>query len=372
MGAQTRQRDVPKLDRINIWGLTDSRFGYGALVTGLREHLPITAVLDMQTSISVYCGPPDTCPGFIEGSHKAIFTMWESDVLPEKWVRYLGEYDQVIVPCEHNLRLFGQHHRNVVRVPLGVDQTVWFPVEREPNRRFRFACGGSLWRRKGLDLVVDAFMALDLDAELHIKAAPHMADLPKVFADPRIRFHQGWMGEPELVDWVRQADCWVAPSRGEGFGLIGLQAIACGVPTVLSDTSGHREYKILASEVVPTVPIPAPLGGMWDEPDFDGLVVAMRRVWEDADRRRSGALARVGMVEAFSWDRASERLLEALPEGVRLPDGRLVPLSPLVTVEVNRAVSPDVAGKRYTLDPGGEYRVPDEVARILSEAGFLV
>jgi glycosyltransferase involved in cell wall biosynthesis len=47
---------------------------------------------------------------------------------------------------------------------------------------------------------------------------------------------------PSIFPLLQEADCLVLPSRKEGFGLIALQALACGVPVLISSVSGFAEY----------------------------------------------------------------------------------------------------------------------------------
>ena len=51
----------------------------------------------------------------------------------------------------------------------------------------------------------------------------------------------GLIEESEKVDYYNLADAFVMPSRGEGFGIVYLEAMACGVPTVASRLDGGRE-----------------------------------------------------------------------------------------------------------------------------------
>ena len=51
----------------------------------------------------------------------------------------------------------------------------------------------------------------------------------------------GFVDEAEKADHFRLADAYVMPSGGEGFGFVFLEALACGVPCVGSDTDGGRE-----------------------------------------------------------------------------------------------------------------------------------
>jgi glycosyltransferase involved in cell wall biosynthesis len=47
---------------------------------------------------------------------------------------------------------------------------------------------------------------------------------------------------PSVFPLLQDADCLVLPSRKEGFGLVALQALACGVPVLISSVAGFAEY----------------------------------------------------------------------------------------------------------------------------------
>ena len=51
----------------------------------------------------------------------------------------------------------------------------------------------------------------------------------------------GQILESEKADHFRLADIYVMPSRGEGFGFVLLEAMACGVPVIASNADGGRE-----------------------------------------------------------------------------------------------------------------------------------
>jgi phosphatidylinositol alpha-1,6-mannosyltransferase len=51
----------------------------------------------------------------------------------------------------------------------------------------------------------------------------------------------GYIPEREKADHYRLADAYVMPGRGEGFGIVYLEALACGVPVVASKLDGSRE-----------------------------------------------------------------------------------------------------------------------------------
>jgi glycosyltransferase involved in cell wall biosynthesis len=49
------------------------------------------------------------------------------------------------------------------------------------------------------------------------------------------------IGEADKADYFRLADAFVMPGKGEGFGFVFLEALACGVPAVGSQLDGSRE-----------------------------------------------------------------------------------------------------------------------------------
>jgi glycosyltransferase involved in cell wall biosynthesis len=51
----------------------------------------------------------------------------------------------------------------------------------------------------------------------------------------------GYVSEAEKVDHYRLADVYIMPSSGEGFGIVFLEAMACGVPVIASKLDGGRE-----------------------------------------------------------------------------------------------------------------------------------
>ena len=51
----------------------------------------------------------------------------------------------------------------------------------------------------------------------------------------------GFVPEEQKADYYRLADAYVMPSRGEGFGIVFLEALACGLPVMGSIADGGRE-----------------------------------------------------------------------------------------------------------------------------------
>ena len=351
-------------------GVDDLKFGYGSMLEGFKTGLPKTVTLDDNASVWVFMNTPNVARGFLSGQHRVCFTMWETDQLPEDFKRWLHLYDQILVPCEHNRELFSQHHSDVRVVPLGVDNKFWSGYTA-PDKPFRFLAGGSLWFRKGLDVVVQAFQKLDLpDTELHLKVAPHARDTPNV-KHPRIVMHRGWMDQDTQREWFKQGHVFIAASRGEGFGLMPLQAISLGIPTIVSDTTGQEQFAHLATGVVSTTRSPAKTVGNWDEPSLDELCEQMLSHYQNWEQHHAQASANAKLSSAWSWRKATKTLLESVPVGTLLDEPKWEPAIVTVPIRVKRKMSCDIGRNHYDFLAGVEYQVPEGVLQVLSDAKVL-
>jgi len=363
---------------LNLVGVNLPHVGYGKMVAGLRDALSTKVELCDDAERVVFALRPNLIKGWIEGQNPALLTMWETNWLPPEFSEYLHLFDTVIVPSLHNWELFSQFHDNVRVIPLGVDRDVWYPKERPQNDKFKILCGGSEWYRKGLDVVLKVFLEMNLpDAELHIKIVPPYLSAPDKLDYPNVVVHNQWMTVEQEADLVRSSDCFISVSRGEGFGLMPLQAISAGVPVILSDAHGHREFSDLATHRIPTRSVPTNEGvwqnmGDWDEPEFDAIFNAIQDLYENRDRYRQQAETHAGEVSAFNWGTAADQLLQVVkPTGNRV-SGRWKPLEPTCEIEVKKRVQADIGGHRVDLTPGVKHRVVLNVRDVLKASGVLV
>lgn len=342
------------------------------MLQGFKDSIPKSVTLDDRASVSVHMQVPYACKGWFAGQHRVLFSMWETDSLPADFRRWMGQFDQVIVPCDHNVKLFSEFHKDVSYCPLGVDHKFWKPMPK-PDGVFRFQGGGSLWKRKGLDVLVKAFNALNLpDAELHIKAAPHAKDVPTHNLGNKVFINRDWMSPIEQRDWFNKADCFVAVSRGEGFGLIPLQAIASGIPTIVSDSTGQAQFAHLAFGVVPCGKSKAETTGHWDEPNQKILEELMMEAYANRDSIKQTAVARIPESKDFSWSKSTRRLLSLIPEGTLLDDPDWVSPDVKVEIQVIRKVNADIGNEFYSLRPGKTYVVSENVHQVLTDSGAVI
>jgi phosphatidyl-myo-inositol dimannoside synthase len=144
-------------------------------------------------------------------------------------------------------------------LPNCVDLSRFQPRAKKPELLDRYQLHGKILiltlarfsggeRYKGVDEVLEVLPHLLRSfPEIRYMAAGSGEDLPRLqrkaealgIADQVI--FPGQISESEKVDYYNLADAFVMPGRGEGFGIVYLEAMACGVPVVGSLLDGSRE-----------------------------------------------------------------------------------------------------------------------------------
>ena len=260
-----------------------------------------------------------------------LLTMWESTRLDSRMVDNLDRARGVIVPCDEVAGWFRDSGVDVpiAVVPLGYDPEVFIPGAPQTSGRVRFGCAGRTSHggmRKRLDDVVEAFLEAFPDVpgvELHVKCWRDCK--VRATADPRIIVNRQSLSIESLADWYRSLDVFVSASRGEGFGLQPLQAMACGVPHLAPIWGGHRAYMTPETGwAVDHHEEPAEgsvYGGLghWCVPHRESLVELMRAAASDGEARRAKARAAEIRALDFTWDQAGPILVHALREFGLIP-----------------------------------------------------
>jgi glycogen(starch) synthase len=170
-----------------------------------------------------------------------------------------------------------------------------------PEERIIFFVG-RLVREKGAQTVLEAAPRV-LAERPHAKFVivgggdtDHLRGLAKFLGVPDKVLFTGYMADEDLLKLYRVIDVALVPSTYEPFGIVALEAMAAGVPVVVSEVGGLRE--IVEPEVT----------GTWVWPGRpDSLAWGILRALNDPENARAmaeRALERVKTV--YSWDRIAE------------------------------------------------------------------
>lgn len=387
---------------LNLNYVPSESIGYGRLGVKLTEalrgkgvevfdHMPTPpgVVYDVKGAAGRHAGTsgnicwisvPTHATGWWSTQRTSIFTMWEAMRLPEQFREWLHHFDTVMVPSDQNVELFGRYHPNVRRVLLGVDPAEWHYVERsEPGMFFDFLIGGS-GARKGTDVAFEAFRRAFPTADGSgpiprlVMKNPRGEDFQH---DGRVMVVAGKISAEEEQALYASAHCYLQPSRGEGFGLQPLQALAQGCPTILTDAHGHESFAHLGIGIGAT-PGPASYfiygdAGEWWEPDLDELVDSMRWVYGNYDEARDFAKVAAGVVaQDFTWERTAEQFMDCFDFDHEFTPGEWVNPQPLLyRIRMKDSHWFNVAGRRLFFEAGKDYWDLADVKRIAAEAGYL-
>jgi len=193
-------------------------------------------------------------------------------------------------------------------IPHGVDRSRFRPADPAVVRQTRRSFGleapyvlqlGALEPRRGTDLAVAAVRALrQRFPELQLVFVGEERAAVEALASPPSWVRRlGHLGDEPLAALLSGASVVLAPSRGEGFDLPVLEALACGAAVVASDIPVHVEHFGPAVE-------------LFASGDAEALQAAVLRVLDNSDR---GAELRVGAsryARRFCWEDSARKHLE--------------------------------------------------------------
>jgi glycosyltransferase involved in cell wall biosynthesis len=198
-------------------------------------------------------------------------------------------------------------------VPCGVDLARFVPdgPREQPRRRNRIVAIGRLVPRKGIDDAIRALVALP-DVELVIAGGPPAAELQhddearrlleiarQAGVADRVEL-RGGVARDDVPPLLRSADVVVCTPWYEPFGIVPLEAMACGVPVVASAVGGMLDTVV---EGVTGLHVPPC--------DPQALAIALRRLLEDpALRQRMSANGRQRAVGNYGWDTVAAQTLD--------------------------------------------------------------
>jgi hypothetical protein len=303
--------------------------------------------------------------------------IFELDKFSDLELHHLKAQDELIVcsrwakeVIENNITTAGVE-LPVKVVPLGVDNTIFFPAQfKEKNGPTRFINIGKKELRKGHDFILECFeKAFNLDDNvelwmvwgnriLNYKNEQESASWTNMYAKSPMKnkIFQQWhidhqnnivkktnytwdqykdeLSKNQVNEWVpsqnhvakllQSADCGIFPSRAEGWNLDLLEAMACGLPVITTNYSAHTEY--ISNENSYSIKgngTETAFDGVWffgqgdwlniDDASKDGIVAQMQWIHQ---RKQSGDnlfnQAGVETAKKFTWKNTAETLLRVI------------------------------------------------------------
>jgi len=235
---------------------------------------------------------------------------------------YLGEInrrkDQEVALADHILTCSGIAMDSYLEagVPKGkisamlLGATLPSGIQR-PMRaqgRIRFIFAGAMSYRKSMDLIFKAFETLKaegLPIELTIVGGAENHDwIRQANAIDGVTY-LGQKGQRDLYEEFSRSDCLLLPSRFDSFGMVVAEAMATGVPALVSSMTGARAL----IEAVP--------GSGWVvEPDYESLLQGMRNVLASESAWEMHSAKALAAAAQFTWPAYRKRVADLIKECV--------------------------------------------------------
>ncbi len=206
-------------------------------------------------------------PSFIpppEG-HWVIIQPWEFGSVPRSWVEPMSTlvddvwaYSRFVRDC---YIAGGVPAERLHVVPLGIDRKRFYPGAKpfplKTTKPFRFLFVGGTIHRKGIDVLLKAYtetfaaddpvclVIKDIGGASFYRAQTARQRIQELRADARsaeIEYLEEEIDDDEVAGLFTACHCLVQPYRGEGFCLPIAQAMACGLPVIVTGSGPALDY----------------------------------------------------------------------------------------------------------------------------------
>ena len=333
IGYTRAETGLGEAARATMSALSASGFSYSVADVSDRIHSRLRATVTVPGTgapydVSVFHLNPPELLGYsadslafrLAASWQIGFFFWETDRVPPTWRGALEAMDEFWVAS----RFMERALRRETDKPISL---MGLPVEAPAGavrRRDRWGLSGDLFV---VLLIADAYSGLDRKNPLglveafalafgpeydgvslvlkigNLDAFPAMAArLLDTAASMPLTVISDYLDRDGIWDLLASCDVYGSLHKSEGFGLTILEAMALGLPVVVTDYGGSTDFAdvetalIVDYELVPASGGPGGVYegvGHWAEPDLEQAATYLRRLRDDAElRTRLGAAAR--------------------------------------------------------------------------------
>lgn len=323
------------IKKLGLWTVNRAGHSDGYSYAGLKfknalEEHGVEIVRDSSALVGISFTQPYDYQ-YCTSPRKIGYTPWETTEFPVDWVKMANKLNGVWTTsnfCKEALESSGI--KKDVRVLVhGIDKNDWTLSKRKNVDKFTFFHVGEPSPRKNGQLVAEAFVKLfknKTDVELLLKASEHTVirfDNPFRAPDsePNIRIETKVLSVSELNALFHTAHCLVYPSSGEGFGMIPFQAAATGMPTLVVNWGGIKEFENYITPLEYKVKKSGDSYhiGDWAWPSFDDICDKMLDVYNNREKYFDDAYLKAQRLrknKKFSWYNIAETAIQYIGDDI--------------------------------------------------------
>jgi len=270
------------------------------------------------------------------------WSMWEYTNIPKAWVPGSNNVPAMFVSCTHNKKIWEKAGTRtpIYVIPLGVNSGVFYyrtdntfdgprtiskpdrtSVEyNRPFDGFTFVMSGTVCVRKQPGLLYRTFNKLFADkndVRLIMKTPKRLPLGFKSTHNIKI-ISKTWLSV-RIADLLRECDCFVYPTQGEGFGLSPIEAMAVGNTAIVTNWSGPKDYLDDAYSYKLNYSLAGTVGSHWGDvfgfalPDEKQLEELMWYVYNHQEEAKAkGRLAAKFVAKNMTWKHTAQKIVDVL------------------------------------------------------------
>lgn len=265
---------------VKIYGIFKENTGYGVLNKQITKHLvkqgvvieahdcvsnteslyvPETGLLNFSKPVSIYSKVYTDGLELNKDEYNVLFAMNESNDLSNYDILRTKQFDEIWIPSTFCEMAYKKHFTNVYKIPLGIDENQFQP-KKIKHDKFRFISVFSWSFRKGHDVLLKSYYEtfnkndnVVLTIITKILGKSSILNTLKIIdninqyknnynntADVELIVHN--ISTEELCNIYNQSNCFILPSRGEGFCLPALEAAYMNIPIITTNHSGYLDF----------------------------------------------------------------------------------------------------------------------------------
>lgn len=232
----------------------------------------------------------------VEGMHRADHVITVSSYTKQDTVQHLGILDEdiTVVPnaVDSAFRCLPQETIQAVRGQYGLEAKTLCLLNVGSNNS-----------RKNISRilsVVAELIAQEIPVHFWKAGADFNADQKQFILANGLTSFVTYLGQPDeatLIQLYNAADCLMAPSLYEGFGLTILEAMACGTPVITANVSAMPEVAGDAAILV-------------DPTDIEAIAQAVKHLYNCPDKRQTLIRKGLSRVQPFTWEHTAEQVAQ--------------------------------------------------------------
>lgn len=296
----------------------------------------------------IHLTPENFARFYAKGKYHIGYVAWETNKLPDSWVPEINKLNEVWVPSTWNVQVFKNSGITIpvfcvphaISVPdIDVPKPTY--LNDDPSDFWFYTIGQWTNRKNLMDLLLAYYTEFYQDSNVVLAMKTYRRDaspaeiniiknsIQRLKQDlrlpvyPRLLLFGNLLTDDEIVKLHLRGDCFVLPSRAEGFGITQADAMAVGNPTISSNYGGVVDFMNDSNSLLIRC-AEKPVQGMdympiynatmtWGDPDIMDMRKKMRWVFENREAaKKLGQQARQDITNNYSHTKIGNLIADRL------------------------------------------------------------